>query len=295
MDSAVGLRRGGGAKVCDLEFDYYGAGMNPFKFPLWCALLGATVSLSAAIVSKPVVYEQDGVKLEGWLAYDDAQVSASKKAPGVLVMPEWWGLTSYPKDRAVELAKLGYVAFAVDFYGQGVVTRDKQQASELSGKFYGKPLMVERGQAGLEQLLATGLVDEKRVAAIGYCFGGAAAQLLAYSGAPLAGIVSFHGSLIAASPEAATKNRAKFLVCHGAVDPFVSADELAKFEQSMNEGKFDYQFISYAGAVHAFTNPDADKLGAENQLPVRYDAAADKRSWAHMKLFFGEIFGELKP
>lgn len=261
---------------------------------LFSAFLGAAVSLQAKIVTKPIAYEHGGVQLEGWLAYDDAKVSPGQQAPGVLVLPEWWGLNDYAKGRAEQVAALGYVAFAVDMYGKGVVTRDKAKAGEWAGKFYGKPLMVERAQAGLGQLLGTGLVDENRVAAIGYCFGGAAAQVLAYSGAPLAGIVSFHGSLVAASPEAAAKNHAKFLICHGAVDPFVSAEEIAAFTKSMNEGKFDYQFVSYAGAVHAFTNPDADKLAAENQIPVKYDSAADRRSWAHMQAFFREIFDASK-
>lgn len=268
--------------------------MNFPRFLLLGAALSAAVSLNAKIVTKPVAYEDGGVKLEGWLAYDDAKASGAQKAPGVLVLPEWWGLNDYAKGRAEQVAALGYVAFAVDMYGKGVVTRDKAQAGEWAGKFYGKPLMVERAQAGLAQLLGTGLVDAKRVAAIGYCFGGAATQVLAYSGAPLAGIVSFHGSLVAASPEAAAKNQAKFLICHGAVDPFVSAAEIAAFTTSMNAGKFDYQFVSYADAVHAFTNPDADKLGAENQIPVKYNAAADRRSWAHMKAFFEEIFAPAK-
>ena len=247
---------------------------------------------SAKIVTKPIAYEHAGVKLEGFLAYDDEKVSSAKKAPGVLVVPEWWGLNDYAKSRAEQVAKLGYVAFATDMYGAGVVTADAKKAGELAGQFYGKPLMSERAAAGLAQLTQSGLVDEKRVAAIGYCFGGATVQALAYSGASLAGIVSFHGSLIAASPEAAAKNKAKFLVCHGAVDPFIKPEELAAFTKSMNDGKFDYQFVSYAGAIHAFTNPKADEVAKANGLVggIGYNVAADKRSWAHMRSFFTEIF-----
>ena len=242
---------------------------------LFLAAFVAAISASGKIVSKPVAYEQGGVKLEGFLAYDDAKVSSSRKAPGVLVLPEWWGLNDYPKERARQLAELGYVAFAADMYGVGVVTMDPAKAGELAGQFYGKPLMADRARAGLEQLLATGLVDSGRTAAIGYCFGGAVVQSLAYSGAPLAGIVSFHGSLIPASAEAAGKNRAKFLICHGAVDGFITKEALDAFTQSMNAGKFDYQFISYAGAVHAFTNPAADKVAAAGLKGVGYNAAAD--------------------
>jgi dienelactone hydrolase len=254
-----------------------------------------SVALSAKIVTKPVPYEHAGTKLEGYLAYDDAQVTPGKKAAGVLVAPEWWGLNDYTKGRVRQLAELGYVAFGVDMYGAGIATEDPKKAGELAAPFYGKPLMAERAQAALEQLLGTGLVDSGRVAAIGYCFGGSTVQALAYSGAPLAGIVSFHGGLIPVPADAAAKNRAKILVCHGAVDPFVKPEEVTAFQQAMNAGKFDYQFVSYAGAVHAFTNPGADAIAKATGLPIAYNAAADKRSWALMRSFFSEILGATKP
>lgn len=251
-------------------------------------------SAAAKIVTRAVPYEHEGVKLQGYLAYDDAKV-AHGKLPGVLVIHEWWGQNDYARSRAEQLAGLGYVAFALDMYGGGVSTTEGKKAGELAGQFYGKPLMATRARAGLDQLLATGLVDEKRVAAIGYCFGGSTAQALAYSGAPLAGIVSFHGGLIPVPADAATTNRAKILVCHGAVDPFVAEPEIAAFKQAMNDGKFDYQFISYAGAIHGFTNPGADQLATANGLKgLGYNAAADHRSWTHMKAFFDEIFAVKK-
>ena len=263
------------------------------KILLLLSVLAATSAASAKIITKSVAYEHAGVKLEGFLAYDDEK-AVLKKLPGVLVVPEWWGLNDYAKSRAKQLAQLGYVAFAADMYGAGVVTTDPKKAGELAGQFYGKPLMAERAQAALDQLVSQPEVDAARVAAIGYCFGGAVCQVLAYSGAPFAGIVSFHGSLIPASPEAAAKNKAKFLVCHGAVDPFVTAEAVAVFTQSLEAGKFDYQFVSYAGAVHAFTNPGADKIAAAGLAGVGYNAAADRRSWAHMRAFFGEIFAVKK-
>lgn len=254
----------------------------------------AALTATAAVVTRPVAYEHAGAKLEGYLAYDDS-LTAKGKLPGVLVVHEWWGLNDYAKGRAEQLAKLGYVAFALDMYGAGISTLDPKKAGQLAGQFYGKPLMAERARAGLDQLLATGLVDTGRVAAIGYCFGGSTVQALAYSGAPLAGIVSFHGGLIPVPADAAAKNKAKILVCHGAVDPFVSRAELNAFLQAMNDGKFDYQFISYAGAIHAFTNPRADEVAAQSGLKgIGYNAAADRRSWSHMKGFFKEIFGVKK-
>jgi dienelactone hydrolase len=252
------------------------------------SVFAAALVAQARIVTKLVPYEQAGVKLEGFLAYDDEK-TAQGKLPGVLVVHEWWGLNDYAKHRAVMLAELGYVAFAADMYGAGVSTTDASQAAKLSQQFYGKPLMAERARAGLDQLLATGLVDEKKVAAIGYCFGGAVCQVLAYSGAPLAGIVSFHGSLVPAP--AGASNKAKFLICHGALDPFSKPEAIAAFQKSMNDGGFDYQFISYAGAVHAFTNPDADRLAQQNGLSgIGYNAAADRRSWQLMRTFFDELF-----
>lgn len=251
-------------------------------------LLMVATAAQAKLVSKSVQYEQGCVKLEGYLAYDD---SINGSRPGVLVIPEWWGLNEYVKSRAEQLAVLGYVAFAADMYGSGVVTTDPKRAGELASQFYGKSLMAERAQAGLDQLAKAGRVDAKRIAAIGFCFGGAVCQALAYSGAPVAGIVSFHGSLIPASPEAAAKNKAKFLICHGAMDPFVKAEAVDAFKKSLDEGHFDYQFISYSGAIHAFTNPNADAISAATGLSgIGYNEAAARHSWQHMKLFFDEIF-----
>lgn len=264
--------------------------MNPRSFLPGLILPLFAMTASAKLVTRPLAYEHAGVKLEGYLAFED-QKSAPGKSPGVLVVPEWWGVNDYVKARARQLADLGYVAFVADMYGAGVVTTDPKRASELASPFYGQPLMAERARAGLDQLRKQTAVDPARIAAIGYCFGGAAVQVLAYSGAPLAGVVSFHGSLIPADADAATRNRAKFLICHGAVDPFVKPEEIDAFLQGMNEGKFDYQFIQYARAVHAFTNPDADKGAANGLKGVGYNAAADHRSWAHMKQFFAELFG----
>ncbi len=257
------------------------------------SFLTLAMTAHAKIVTRSVPYEHGGVKLEGYLAYDDATGGA--KRPGVLVIPEWWGLNEYPKTRAEQLAKLGYVAFAADMYGAGVVTTDPKKAGELAGQFYGKPLMAERARAGLEQLVATGLVDLDRVAAIGYCFGGATVQALAWSGAPVAGIVSFHGSLI--PPPANTEGtvKAKILICHGALDAFTKKEDLDAFKKAIDDAKLDYQFISYAGAVHAFTNPRADEVAREAGLKgIGYNAAADHRSWQHMQDFFAEIFANGK-
>ena len=257
--------------------------------------LVAALPASAKVVTRPIAYEHTGVKLEGYLAYDD-EVAAKGKAPGVLIVHEWWGLNDYVRGRAEQLAKLGYVAFALDMYGAGTNTTDPKKAGEFAGQFYGKPLMAERAQAGLDQLLKTGLVDAAHVAAIGYCFGGSTAQALAYSGAPLAGIVSFHGGLIPVPADASEKTKVKILICHGGMDPFVKPKEVDAFKKAMNDGHFDYQFIEYAGAVHAFTNPNADKVAAAAGLKgIAYNAAADHRSWEHMRVFFAEVLDQKPP
>jgi len=249
---------------------------------LLSATLAATTLASAKLVSHAVAYEHAGVALEGWIAYDDTRATPQ---PGVLVVHEWWGLNDYVKGRAEQLAQLGYVAFALDMYGKGVVTTDAQRAGELAGQFYGKPLMAARARAGLDQLLASGRVAEGKVAAIGFCFGGSTCQALAYSGAPVAGIVSFHGGPVPAP--AGAPNHAKVLMLHGAADGFISAAEITKFEASLTAGGFDWQWISYAGAVHAFTNPQASTFGIPG---VAYQETAARRSWQHMQGFLQELF-----
>ncbi|MBV9734062.1 MAG: dienelactone hydrolase family protein [Verrucomicrobia bacterium] len=246
--------------------------------------------VQAALVTKTISYRQGETELRGYLAYDDS-VTSDKKAPGVLVFPEWWGMSSFVKGRADALAKLGYVAFAADMYGDGQVTTDHNKAKELATAVAGKPVMGERAQAAYDQLIKTGLVDDSKVAAIGFCFGGACSQILAYSGAPLKGVVSFHGALIPASADAAKKNQAKFLILQGELDPLVPQAARTAFIKSMDEGKFDYQFLSYSGAVHAFMNPDADKARADGLDGVGYDPEVATRAWAQMQLFFKEIFG----
>jgi dienelactone hydrolase len=249
--------------------------------------LSFAIQLQAGMVTKPVMYEHNGTRLAGYLAYDDA-VTSKGKPPGILVFHEWWGLNDYIKGRAEELAKMGYVAFAPDMYGDGQSTTDPAKAKELSSQFYGNLLMPERAQAGLDQLLKTGLADEGKIAAIGFCFGGATSLALAYTGAPLTGVVTFHGALIPPPVDAGQKTKAKFLVLHGALDPLVNKDAVDAFLKAMNDGRIDFQFIEYSGALHAFTNPNADKAGVKG---LGYNAEAASRSWRQMQLFFHEIFG----
>lgn len=254
-------------------------------------LILASASASAEMLTKTVEYEHNGTKFDGFLACDSA-VTPDAKRPGVLVVPEWWGLNEYAKGRAKRLAGMGYVAFVVDMYGGGVSTDDASKAKELAGPLYGSPEMAARAQAGMDELLKTGLVDESKVAAIGFCFGGSTCQTLAYTGAPLAGIVSFHGGLIQPSADALQKIHCKILMLNGAIDPSVKPEAITNFMKALDGAHVDYQFINYSGALHAFTNPEATKLAEKNGMTamVGYNETAARRSWAQMKMFFDEIF-----
>lgn len=237
------------------------------------------------VVTKAVEYQQGDITLEGFLAWDNAQTGPR---PGVLVVHEWTGLNDYTRSRCRQLAELGYVAFAADIYGQGVRPQSREEAAKQAGIYYSdRALMRARVRAGLDILRANEMCDTTRVAAIGYCFGGTVVIELARSGAPINGIVTFHGGLNA--PDTALPNDigCKVLVCHGAVDPHVGFDKVEAFLSEMKRYGTDFQFIAYSGAVHAFTNPEA---GDDPSTGVAYNAEADRRSWAHMKMFFGELF-----
>lgn len=248
--------------------------------------------IEARLITKSVRYQDNnGTALEGYLAYDD-QKALPGRAAGVLVVPEWWGVNAYVKSRADQLAELGYVAFVADMYGDGKSTEDPKKAEEWSGPFEGKGLMPQRAQAGLDQLLKSDLVDKSKVAAIGFCFGGSAVQTLAYAGAPLAGVVSFHGEPVLAPISVAGKVKAKFLLLNGAVDKMVSASNRAELEKSLEAAKIDYQSIDYANALHAFSNPHADELAKGPGMAgmIGYNEPAARRSWKQMLSFFEEIF-----
>lgn len=241
----------------------------------------------AKVVTQEVPYEHGAVKLVGYLAYDGA---VEGKRPGVLVVHEWWGLNEYAKERARQLAGLGYVAFAVDMYGEGKVTTHPQQASEWSKTITSNAgAWQERASAGLDVIKKDPRVDPGRIAAIGYCFGGATVQQMAYSGADLRGVVSFHGSPLPVKEDQVSRVKAKILILHGAADPLVKDAQIQSYLAAMDKSGLDWQMVFYGGAKHSFTNPDADKAGME---PLRYSPSADRRSWEHMTLFFNEVLAK---
>ena len=239
----------------------------------------------AALRTKTVEYKHGDTVLKGYLAYDAA---VKGKRPGVLVVHEWWGLNEYAKRRADMFAQLGYVAFAADMYGDGFNTTSPEEAGQHSSECRtNRPFGRERLTAALDVLRKHELCDPKHVAAIGYCFGGTCVLELARSGADIAGVVSFHGSLNTPNPADAKNIKCKVLVCHGANDTFEPPEEVAAFQKEMRDANVDWQMNIYGGAVHSFTNPDSDKFGIPG---VGYNERADKRSWEAMKAFFAEIF-----
>jgi len=252
------------------------------------ALFTFAMTASAA-ETKNMLYRSGGAELVGYLALPE-DLENGEKRPGVLVIHDWTGLQDYAKRRTEQLAELGYVAFAADVYGKGVRPKDPKQCGVQAGLYRSdRTLFRRRLNSALEQLKKQPACDGTRIAAVGYCFGGTGVIELARSGADVKGVVSFHGGLDSPRPEDGLKIKSKVLVCHGADDPFVSKENLDAFLAEMKAAKVDLQFVSYAGAVHSFTKPEA---GDDPSKGAAYQKAADQRSWAHMRLFFGELFGE---
>lgn len=241
----------------------------------------------ADIKTQTIDYTANGTTMKGFLAYD-ADAGAR---PGVLVVHEWWGQDDYIRGRARQLAELGYTAMAVDMYGGGKTADNPGDAGALMNAVLGD---MEDGLARFDAARATlaahDAVDGSRIAAIGYCFGGAVVLHAAKKGLDLAGVVSFHGALGSMHTPGKGEVKARVLVCHGGADEFISDDDIAAFKAEMGAAGADYRFISYDGALHGFSNPHATANGEKYGLPLKYDEAVDRRSWDDMKAFFEAIF-----
>lgn len=251
-------------------------------------IMTATVA-PAAVQTKVIDYEADGTKLKGFLAYDDA---VKDKRPGVIVFPEWWGLNDYAKMRAKQLAELGYVAFAADLYGEGkvIAVDHPQDAQKMAGELRSNQKVWRgRAEAALMQLTGQPNVDAGKVAAIGYCLGGSTALQLAYSGADLKAVSTFHAALPTPTADEAQAIKAKILVNHGADDKFIPEKAIAAFKEALDKAGVKYEFVSFPGVVHSFTVADADKA---NNPGMKYDKAADEKSWQMMKDLFKDKLGK---
>lgn len=240
------------------------------------------------IVTETIDYKVEGETYRGVLAYDN---STTKKRPGVLVVHEWWGMNEYAQKRAQDLAKAGYVAFALDMYGVGKLAKHPDKAKAFMTATLEKAGAVKNRFLQAKNLLESRPeVDAKNIAAIGYCFGGGVVLEMARAGVDLRGVASFHGSLGTKNPAQLGKVKAQVRVYNGGKDPFVTDEQAMAFKKEMSAAKVNYEFTSYPAAVHSFTNPGATAVGKKFGLPVAYDERADKSSWKSMLAFFDEIF-----
>jgi dienelactone hydrolase/carbon monoxide dehydrogenase subunit G len=240
-----------------------------------------------AIITEEVHYNVGDTSLSGYLAYPR---NASGKVPGVLVVHEWWGHNDYVRKRADMLAELGYAAFALDMYGDGKVTGHPKEANAFMMEVVNNADAARaRFEKALELLKGTPVVNQEKIAAIGYCFGGAVVMSMARLGLDLDGVVSYHGSLQGLAPIAGEVD-ARIMVFNGAADPFVPEEAKQAFKAEMDAANLSYEFIDYPGALHGFTNSGADEKGEAYGLPLKYDAAADEDSWQKTQEFFREIF-----
>ena len=253
-----------------------------------------TLLLAGSVQAKPnikvtlVEYSAKGVVMKGYLAYDK---NITGKRPGVLVAHEWWGLNDYARKRARMLAELGYAALAVDMYGGGKQAEHPDEAGKFSSELM-KNFETAKGRfiAAMEFLKTQSIVDPQKIAAVGYCFGGGIVLNMARQGVDLKGVASFHGNLSAVEPAKRGSVKAKILVLHGADDKFITVEQIKAFKNEMRNAGADFRFISYPGALHSFSNPEADGYGKKFNIPVAYNAEADKKSWKELKKFLRELF-----
>lgn len=236
------------------------------------------------IVTDTLSYQSGDTTLKGIIVFDS---SSRQPRPGVLVVHEWWGVNQFVIEKARSLAHMGYIAFAADMYGDSASTADPKVAMKWSSHLRGTPLLRTRARMALQQLKSHPMVQKDKIAAIGFCFGGTTVLELAYSGAAIRGVVSFHGDLTTPSTGEADGIQASILVLHGAQDPTVKHKQINGFKQSMIKADTDWQMIVYGGAKHSFTNPRADQYNIES---IGYDPVAARRSWEHMHVFLDELF-----
>ena len=240
------------------------------------------------IHTEDVTYSANGEDLKGYLASDS---SLDGVRPGVLVVHEWWGLNDYIRERAKQIAGLGYTALAIDMYGGGKTADNPDQAGEMMNAVLGDMTTgTRRLEAGYETLRAQSTVDADRAGAVGYCFGGAMVLHMARIGLPLRAVVSFHGALGSFHTPQPGSVAAKVLVCHGAADTLIPEDDIRDFKAEMESAGADYSFVAYEGALHGFTSREADENGRKYGLPLGYNEAADKQSWKAMRDLFEEVF-----
>jgi len=262
--------------------------MISLRILLVCSLLLAGSLAWAELKTEELKYAVGDDRFTGYLAYDDA---TSGERPGVLVVHEWWGQNAYARKRAEMLAELGYTALAVDMYGEGKVADHPDDAKKfMQAVVSNMPVAEQRFNTAKTLLQNHPTVDGEQLAAIGYCFGGGIVLHMARAGAELDGVVSFHGTLGTEKPAQAGAVKAEVLAFTGADDPFAPPEQVKAFEEEMRSAGATYELVSFPGVKHSFTNPGADKIAETYGMPLAYDEAADKASWAQMQQFFDKLF-----
>lgn len=258
--------------------------MSAMKTSLLLAVLLMTQPAVARIVETKVPWQLSGKSFEGVLLYDDA---TKDKRPGLVLVPNWLGVTEANLRQAKEVAAMGYVVLVADMFGKGAQPKTQDDAGKAAGALKAdRPLMRARVGRALEALLKSAApLDASKVGAIGFCFGGTSALELARSGAKVAGVVSFHGGLSSPTPADAKNITGRVLALHGADDPFVPPDEVKAFEDELHATKVDWQLVKFGNAVHSFTDPDAKMTGK-----AEYNPKAARRAYQLMNTFFAEAF-----
>lgn len=246
----------------------------------------AATAATPNVQTREVSYEQDGTPLQGMLAWD---ANMTTPRPGVLVVHEWWGHDTHTRNQAKRLAESGYVAFALDMYGDGKLAEHPEDAQKFMAEATANPAVVAaRVAAARAVLTADPLVNADDIAAIGYCFGGAVVLGAARAGGDFDAVVSFHGLLATDTPAQPGQIKSRILALTGDADEFVPADQVAAFRGEMTAAGANFNVVVYPGAKHGFTNPDAAGHG---MAQLGYDANADQQSWQAMLDVFREVFG----
>lgn len=236
------------------------------------------------IQTRTIDYQDGDIDLQGYLAWDDA---VEGKRPGVMISHAWAGRSDFENGKAEALAKLGYVGFALDNFGSGILGTNTEENSALIQPFLDDRAMLQgRMQIALEVLKGLDEVDASRVAAIGFCFGGLCVLDLARIGIDIRGVVSFHGLFGSPGNTAGNKIRAKVLALHGWDDPMAPPDQVISLAEELSSMGADWQVHGYGNTMHAFTNPQAN----DPEFGTVYSPDADRRSWNAMQDFLTEIF-----
>jgi len=242
------------------------------------------------LVENEVEYRTDSTLMKGYLVYDG---NLEGKRPGVLIVHEWWGHNEYARKRARMLAELGYTALAIDMFGDGKQANHPEDAGKFAMEIFNNvPEAEARFLAAYELLKNNENTEADNIAAVGYCFGGSVVLHMARIGTDLKAAASFHGGLQAITPAEPNKVKAFVLVCNGADDPLVPAEQIEAFKNEMDNAGVKYEFKNYPGAVHSFTNPAADEFGKKFNMPLAYNENADKESWAELQKVLKDVFNK---